>query len=335
MTMKKALVIRLGAIGDNIIITPVLSRLKELGYYVILNTNQKGKDLFQNDSRVDEIIKHDETMSYDDLYDHWDKMKEEIKPDFFVNFTGSIENNLALHPIQPDYILPKYDRVLKCNRNYYIETAKWAKLEGCPTRPSLQISEPDDEFAKSIIKKDKYNILWALSGSGCNKVYPWTEFVMGSVMKEFPDVHFITVGDTKCKILENRHHQLPQESFTELAGEISIIKSMALTKHVDLVISPDTGVLHAAGCWKTPKIGLLGHTTKKNITETFENDYSIEADCACAPCFYLIYEHQIQCPVDLITKAAWCMSCGIQPEDVYERISLVIKKHGKQRSISS
>ena len=335
MTIKKALVIRLGAIGDNIIITPVLSRLKELGYYVILNTNERGIALLKDDKRIDEFIKHDETMSYDDLHDHWDKLKDDIKPDFFVNFTGSIENNLALHPIQPDYTLPKYERALKCNKNYYIETAKWAKLEGCATRPSLFFTKEVEDYAQSVIKKGKFNILWALSGSGRNKVYPWTEFVMGSVIKQFHDVHFITVGDTKCKILENIHHQLPTENFTELAGEIPIIKSMALTKYVDLVVSPDTGILHAAGCWKTPKIGLLGHTTKKNITETFENDYSIEAKCACAPCYYLIYDHLIQCPVDLVTKAAWCMSCGIQPEDVYEKISLVIKKHGKQRSISS
>jgi ADP-heptose:LPS heptosyltransferase len=50
---------------------------------------------------------------------------------------------------------------------------------------------------------------------------------------------------------------------------------MALTKFVDLVISPDTGVLHASGCYDTPKIGLLGHTTIENITKYFKNDYSI------------------------------------------------------------
>ena len=42
---------------------------------------------------------------------------------------------------------------------------------------------------------------------------------------------------------------------------------MILTKLVDLVISPDTGVLHASGAFDTPKIGLLGHTTIENITK--------------------------------------------------------------------
>jgi ADP-heptose:LPS heptosyltransferase len=98
---------------------------------------------------------------------------------------------------------------------------------------------------------------------------------------------------------------------------------MALTKEVDLVVSPDTGILHASGQFDTPKIGLLGHTTIENITKYFKNDHSIEAECACAPCFRLIYDWERQCPIEPVTYAAWCMSVGIPPEKVFERIMYV------------
>jgi ADP-heptose:LPS heptosyltransferase len=325
--MKKVLVVRLGAYGDMIIISPVLTRLKELGYYVILNTNQRGIDLYENDKRIDEIIPHDESIPVDKVQDHWDEQKKEIAHDLYINFTSSIENNLALHPTQPLYTKPKQTRMLRCNRNYYEETAKLSGLEGVGFIPSVVFSEEEENYAKSIIRPGSFNIVWGLSGSGTNKVYPWAEFVMGSLIKEYPNIHIITLGDEKCKILENINKQLPEKNFTELAGEIPIRKAFALTKFANLVIAPDTGLLHSAGCWETPKIGLLGHTSIENITKHFKNDYSIEANCSCAPCFFLIYDYRIQCPIDPITRASWCMS-SIEPERVFEQVKRVMVKHG-------
>ncbi len=106
---------------------------------------------------------------------------------------------------------------------------------------------------------------------------------------------------------------------------------MCLTGLVDLVVSPDTGVLHASGAFGTPKIGLLGHTSIENITKHFINDYSIESTASCAPCFRLIYDHVAQCPVDMDTTGAWCQAVGIPAETLVDRIEKVIDKHGRER----
>jgi ADP-heptose:LPS heptosyltransferase len=310
---KRCLIIRLGAIGDCIIISPVIKRLKELGYYIILNTNQRGMDVYKHDKRVDEFIGHDEKMPIEKLPDYWDKLKKEVAHDKFVNFSESIECNVVLHPQDPLYIYPKHDRYQRCNRNYYDVTEEWAGLDNCDKRPSLVFTEEEDKEAKAVLKEKHFNIVWALSGSGKNKVWPWTDYVMGDILKD-KDVHILTIGDEKCQILE---FGSASNRVTNLSGKVGIRTSLCLTKHADLVISPDTGVLHASGCFSTPKIGLLGHTTKENITKYFINDYSIEAQCACAPCFRLIYEYAIQCPLCPVTKSAWCMAVGIQPENVF------------------
>jgi ADP-heptose:LPS heptosyltransferase len=320
--MNKALIIRLGAIGDHLILTPVIKRLKELGYYVIFNTNKRGKEVYENNPNVDEYIDHDEKMPVDDLPDHWEKLKEEIKPDLFLNFSESLECNVALHPIQPEYNYTKKERFDLCNRNYYDETEKLAKLEGCQKLPELYFTPFELEEAKKHIKAGKFNILWQLSGSGHQKVYPWADYVIGEVLKNHKDIHVITTGDEKCQMLES----IEDADITNLSGRISVRLAMALTGMVDLVISPDTGILHAAGCYETPKIGLLGHTTIENITKYFKNDYSLEAECACAPCFRLIYDHSVQCPCEFVTHAAWCQAEGIKPERVYERVRSIIER---------
>ena len=124
-----------------------------------------------------------------------------------------------------------------------------------------------------------------------------------------------------CKLIESHADRI-----TNLSGDIDIRISMAMTKFADLVISPDTGVLHASGCYDTPKIGLLGHTTIENITKHFINDYSVESDPAlaeCSPCFRLIYDMHLQCPVHTITGSAYCMGVGIVPEKIFEKVKKV------------
>lgn len=321
--MKRALIVRLGALGDSIIITPVIQRLKDLGYYIILNTGKRGKMVFKDDTRIDEFILHDEDKYCKDIDKLWDKMKKDIPHDLYINFSESIEINLALHPNSPMYIYPKNERVARCNRNYYEVTNEWSKVEGCGVRPSLMFNDNEHEVCKSKIKPGMFNILWCLSGSGNNKVYPFTDYVIGELIKNNPNVHIITTGDKKCQILEDFNNQFPKNNVTQLAGRMSVKESMLLTKYVDLVIAPDTGLLHASGCFDTPKIGLLGHTTKENITKHFINDYSIEAGCECSPCFRLIYDFEAQCPLDVETGAAWCMA-NITSKRLYNRIMEVI-----------
>ncbi len=326
--MKTALIARMGALGDEIIITPVIKKIHELGYDIIMHTGERGKTIFRECPYITKFIGHDETITLEDFGKALEKVKDEVKPDMYINFTESIECNVALHPIGPLYIYPKKERYSTCNRNYYDVTEEWAnklypEITKCQKLPELYFNKDEQAKAKAYLKNGKYNILWQLSGSGKQKVYPWSEYVMGEILKNYDDVHIITTGDLRCQLLETLQDD---KNITHLSGEIDVRIALAMTQYVDLVISPDTGLLHASGCYETPKIGLLGHTTIENITKHFKNDYSIEAECACAPCFHLIYDHHIQCPVEMVSGAAWCMAQGIKPEKLYERFKYVRSK---------
>jgi len=311
--MKRALITRCGAFGDMIILTPVFRKLKELGYKTYIHTGDRGIQILKNNPHVDEVIRYDkEGVDNPNIQEDWDIVKKRINPEWYKNFSESIEINVALHARSPLYIYPKEQRAKKCDKNYYDETAKWAGLDllrDGKILPELYFTESELKEAEKYVRKNMFNVLWCLSGSGNNKAYPWVDYVMGEILKNNKDIHFITIGDERCQLIEG----LKDKNITNLSGVITYRTSMALTRKCELVVSPDTGVLHAAGSCSVPKIGILGHSTIENITKYFVNDYTLEADkqlCECSPCFYLIYDHKIQCPVDHLSGAAWCMANG-------------------------
>jgi len=327
--MKTALIVRYGAFGDSLLLTPIVKKLKELGYYVVVDTTERGREVFANNPNIDKITDRvTNSVPIGEIDKEWDKQKEEYKPDYYKNFSESLEVSIALHPKCPMYIYPKKEREGRCNVNYYDHTAKWADLGPLHKRGELFFTEDEESKAKSYIREGKFNLVWCLSGSGKNKAYPWSDYVIGEILKNHDDIHIITVGDLRCQLLES----LDDKDITNLSGKVPMRITMALTKFSDLVISPDTGTLHAAGCFTVPKIGLLGHSTKENITKYFENDYSIEAKVPCAPCFRLVYDHNIQCPIDPVSHACFCMAKGLDPKLIYEQFLKVYNKWTEKKN---
>ena len=331
----KILIIRQGAYGDMLVITPVIRYLKQQGHEIHVLTSDRGLVVLKNNPHIDQIhFIEAKDRSDEELHEEWNEWEKKLGADRTINFTESIEVNLSLHPRSPRYNWTKEERRAACNKNFYEEMFKWANEECSELSPEVFYEESEIEEAKKYIRPGKFNVLVCLSGSGKNKAYPWMPAVMGDCLQKLEDIHFITVGDELCQLLE-----IEGKDVTNLAGKIPIRLSMALTGLVDLVVSPDTGLLHASGQYDTPKIGILGHTTIENITKHFKNDYSIEADersCECAPCFRLIYEVSIQCPQDPVSKAAWCMSHGQSPERLFNRIKEVYGIYaGKKSPVSA
>ena len=319
----KILLWRTGAFGDVLITTPLIRHLHSQGHQVFYVTNERGEQVLKNNPHVFKLLKNDETVKNENLGEHMQYLMRKHHCERLIDLNESIECALSQHPRSADYKLPKRERIARFNRNFYeycFEHAKEPWDEKVDFKPELFFNEDELSDARKHMKPG-YNVLIGLSGSGGNKTYPWMMDVCNDIAKSHPDVHFITVGDLRCQILEDI--ETPDiNSITYLSGKISMRISMALTGLVDLVISPDTGLLHASGCYNTPKIGLLGHTTKEHITKHFSNDYSLEADeklAPCAPCSYMVYDKLLQCPLDKQFNTSICMADGLPPTVVYKR----------------
>lgn len=356
---------RTAAFGDVVITTPLIRHLHSQGHEIIYVTGDRGFEVLKNNPHVHKLLRNDESVKNEDLGKHMEWLKKKHNCDRIIDLNESIECALSQHPRSPNYKLPKQERIARFNRNFYeycFEHAgeKFQAYEGNDPiplpgmtheekkiyidqsryRPELffdkdekyQVYIDKDKNGKEIyeqhtaseyIKNDKFNVLVGLSGSGANKAYPWMMDLCNSIMSDYPDVHIITVGDVRCQLLEN---PINDWNITKLAGNIPMRMSMELTSMVNLVISPDTGLMHAAGCYDTPKICLLGHNTIECITKHFKNDYSIESNpdlAPCSPCLYMIYNINLQCPLNLVTRSSVCMADGLPLQVVYDRFQEV------------
>lgn len=319
----KILVFRSGAFGDNVIITPVLRYLHNQGHELVVVTSKRGMEVFKNNPHISKLIQHKEETPIDDLADNIKHLKKKFNCEKVLDFSESIEVSLSQHPRSPNYKLPKYERLALFNRNFYEYAFEHIgeKWEGVDLTPELFFDDTEIHKAKSCLKEGQFNILLGLSGSGNNKTWPWSQDFAYNVCDNFPDAHIITVGDEKCRLIEPER----EGRITNFCGKISMREAMAMTKVVDLVIAPDTGIIHAVGCWDTPKMCLLGHNTKECITKHFQNDYSIEADSSlapCAPCLFLIYNMKLQCPL-AENGGAYCMEKGLSLERVLNHFQVI------------
>lgn len=306
-------------------VTPLIHHLKDEGYRTVLLGSAAANQIFKHNPYLDEFVLHkQDSIPNELLYQYFETTAEAHDCEELLDLCESIECNLTLHPCQAQYNWTKKEREALCNKNFYDETfviGDYPDIKG--RRGEMFFTEYEEEecarFRNNYIGKPI--IMWCLSGSGRNKSYPYTAMVMDEILKKYPEIVFITVGDEICEVLES---ELKGDRIIWKSNKWSFRESALMSKYAALIVSPDTGMLHAAGCHTTPTIGLLGHTSKTNITKNFVDDYSIQAETSCAPCYRLIYSGNVQCPIDNVTGACWCMAYGLQPERIIERIEEII-----------
>ncbi len=302
--MKKCLIIRIGAYGDAICVTPILPLLKKDDYHITFSVSQRAKEVLLNNPYIDIFHDHDEDIPADDkLTQYWDNLSQGF--DRVINLTESIEGSISKSERRSDFHWSKEKRHAECDINFYDRTLELAGYPDVRVRNGeLYWSEEEEKIAKSFRHKHKgeFMILWGLSGSAFHKTYPYAEYVADAFLKNHKDTVFVTVGDELCRLLEfNLSHTIKK------SGQWSIRRSMIMTKYADLVIGTDTGLMHAVGCYGTPKILLLSANTEENLSKYWKNCINLKADVECQPCHRLIFTLNA-CEHDKDLKSPICMS---------------------------
>lgn len=315
-SVKKALVIRYGGIGDMIIVTPVLRRLAEEGYEIHVETKQAGFDVLRNNIYVSKLIKHDLDLKEDEEFtEHWDKIGKGY--DKVLNLSGSIEGTLAISSYDPkSKTMTKEERHAQCNKNFYDHTMKVAGYpEAIGEVGELFFTAGERRWAQDQKGKHKGNfvVLWGLTGSSLHKAYPWAEYVAMRLLEEHEDMTIITVGEELAQLLEWEHPRAVKK-----AGVWTLRKSLAMAEWADLVVAPDTGLIHAAATTNTPMVLLLSGNTEENVSKHWKNCKAVHGDAPCYPCHVLQY-YMGTCELDKTTGTPSCMA-KLKPEVVYGAI---------------
>lgn len=318
------LLVRIGGYGDVIIITPVISHLKSQGHEVYVLTSEVGMDVLAHNPHIDNLILHvRDSVDCDKLDDHFKALKEQYKCDVMIDYCESLEEKYLFHPTNPKYNYPKQERIKIGNFNFYDGAFEHAGFDIKGRNPEMYFSEQEeDDFSKFRVNLlGKFVILWCMSGSSLHKAYPYTHLVVKKMLEVYPDVVFVTVGNTQCQLIEE---MLPDSKrVIKKSGKWSFRETALGCKYADMVVAPETGVIHLAGCFDTPKFCFLTHTTKECVTKYFKNDHSMQAGVTCSPCFRIIYETKAQCPVDEEVYAPFCTAFGFKPEDILGKLEKV------------
>lgn len=314
---KRALVVRYGAIGDFVQTVPVLKKLKSEGYHVTLNCSETARDVLKYCPYVDELavqirdyVPNKGTVS-GPLWDYWAELGS--KYDKFVNLTGAAEETLLV----PDSRLmtmmaqigEKHPELNEQNRfynsiraireqvgdtNYYDNHLAKAGYSDTGMNGELFFSEQEEIMAQGF--RDKYAgrfiVMWVLSGSSYHKRYPYFQQVAQELIVKNPDILLVSVGDAECALIERSE----SNKYLPRSGRWQLRTSLVMTKYVDLVVGPETGILNAAGCFDTPKITMLSHSNHNNLCKYWKNDFCVapeQSEVFCHPCHVLHYVHSV------------------------------------------
>lgn len=335
---KRVLVCRYGALGDAIVMTPLLRQLKQDGYHVTVNVNPYCLPVLENNPHIDNIlVQEKDVIPNPMLGEYWRFWKGQY--DRYINLSESIEGDLLMVEGRPSFYTTKEWRHSIANKNYYdhtMERGGYPAVTG--TRGELFFTNAEERKAKEYFDSlsGKFVIVWSLNGSSHHKIYPMMEPTLREWFKTHPDAVVITTGDTMAQLLEFPHRQMiPQ------AGKWKIRESLIATKYANLVVGPETMMTNAAACYDTPKVVFLSHSSLENLTKYWTNCQNMEPVSAeCWPCHQLHYTKE-SCPIgsmkdtatgEELGQAPMC-SMAVMPTKVMEALSNVYDAWKSNRKV--
>lgn len=295
-----------------VIASSIYPWLKEQGFHITLYCQSgQGYDTAKNDPHVDRfIVQNRDAVPPQVLAQFWGHEKNKYTK--WVNLSESMEATLLACPDRAQWEWPNELRAKFLDKNYVEFVHELAQVPP-PYRPKFYSTESERVWAREKAKSyGKRNILWSLSGSSGHKAWPHLDSVIAAVLLEYPDVHFVLVGDDFCRILEQGWEKEPRVHCH--SGKWSIRESLSFCEVANLILGTETGLLNAAGYLDVPKIINLSHSSEEMLTKHWRNTTVLRqpkgVGCNKQPCRQLHgsggVSQWLDCPKHEETGTALC-----------------------------
>lgn len=332
---KRCLVIRYGAIGDQIIAASILPGLKEQGFHVAYNTTPESAEVLKHDPYIDEFLLQDkDQVPNPQLGPYWEQLAQRY--DKVINLCESVEGAILTMPGRMPHYYPHAVRDEIFGKINYLERTHDIAEVPHDFAPFFYPSPSENEWAdvgEKIIRDKKVPLLvWAINGSSPHKTYPYTDTVVSWLIKRTPvEVFLYTGGDPVSKELQDGIVKCLTEDGVDMArvhaigGRWNVRQSLTFVKRADVVVGPETGVLNAVCMDDMAKIIYLSHSSHANLTKHWRNTIILEPDrevCPCFPCHRLHFDWK-NCHQDEKTRAALC-AASVTPERLFKEIVRVL-----------
>ena len=328
---KRALVIRYGAIGDQIMAVSPLKGLKDQGYHITYNTVPKTQQVVENNPYIDEyLIQDTDQVPNAQLGPYWESLKERY--DLIVNLCESIEGKLLALPGRMEHTYSQETSRRLLNKNYLEHTHD---LAGTDYDFDARFYPTAKELAAALKYSRSFDgpiVVWAINGTSAHKVYPFTQTVISWLLEKTPAYVFILTDQGIGKALQDAIFENLQDNGIDTSRVIpmdfdwSIRQSMAFARIADCVVGPETGILNAVGMEDVGKVIYLSHSSAENLTKHWVNTTVLEPEnCPCYPCHKMHYNWDY-CPQVKETGAALCAS-NVKPDSIFKAIMHTLAGH--------
>lgn len=338
---KRVCIVRYGAIGDHLMVSPLLQHYRDEGWHITYNCSERGEDIYGKDPRIDNlwVQEHGIVPPDERIFKYWERMKEGF--DHFVNLSEVIEGDLLRIEGKDNYHDPWEKRQAECSGNYFDAHFRRAGLEISGRLPKIHLTSKETDWAKEEVHRVRRKagrsmvVLWNPVGSSFHKVYPWVFDVWNLIRENRDDIGIIVISDALGQFLVgNEFKDLVHNG----GGKYKIRQSIALHSAVDAVVTVETWSMIASFAFEAPLVGLLSHSGRENYPRR-DRDFLLSPsahDCPCWPCHQLHYSRN-SCPRGIYCKDTTLCMDSIPPVDVYNALMKIYerKRDGNDSLIAS
>jgi len=320
-----ACIARLGSIGDNLVAGSPLKALKRMGYMTEVIAAEPCHVVYHHNPHIDKLSvkRADRDLPKDDVVG-WQKWfaSRANEYDIFIHASHSGEGRHALFKHMTAFWWPVEYRRKLCGGSY-LETAHDIANVPYDFGPLYFCSPEEREFALRTKEKIGRFILWILSGTRIDKVYPYTTMAVpriikelgakvvlmgGPTEKEISMVNSVVMEVTRTNGTRDGVYTCIPESSGEKCWPLRTSLNFALV--ADLVVTPDTGPGWAVALEPMPKVAMVSHASAENITKHWVNTTTLHADPDRVPCWpcHRLHDDPSTCVINKEGNGAACIS---------------------------
>ena len=131
---------------------------------------------------------------------------------------------------------------------------------------------------------------------------------------DFPDAGIVILGDTGDRPLGEMISRVLPERCLNLCGETSLPEMIEWVRQCDVMVTNDTGPMHAAAALGKPLVALFGPTEPRRTGPYGNLQNVLRLDLPCSPCM------KAKCRNEIMDE---CLR-GISPAQVLARVEKIL-----------
>ena len=327
---KNILIIKPGAIGDLLQLTPVLRALKRQypsAKISLLVGSSSTAELFHYNKNVSETIVYDKKNLHRTLWAFiglWQELYRK-QYDLVVNFQRSnLKTWLLAAAAFPCRVLV-YHKARSRNVHAvvnYLETLAPLGIDGQDVNLELNPGPEARAFAQTILVSlgEAGKPVIALNPGASHPVNRWGTdrfAALADRISQELSAKVIIIGGAEDRLLAEEIRTKARSRPLAMTGKASILEAGALLEKCRLLVSGDTGPLHLAAAVGTPVLALFGAADPARTGPVGSGHRVMQAEgVACVPCKSRSCKNRIE---------RECME-KISVDSVFEAVRAMIKK---------